>query len=62
MVILKVLITIVIWIIAHKICAGFPYEFMEEIFDDTDGPQPYDYFKFYAMTYAIVFLIIILMF
>ena len=61
MLILKILISIVLWFIAHGICEKFPFEFMEDVFDD-GGPKPYDYFKFYALVYMIVFLIIILMF
>lgn len=56
---LKFLLAIALWIVAHRICERFPFEFMEDVFDD-GGPKPYDYFKFYALVYMIVFLIIIL--
>ena len=64
MIIVKIIICILLWIVAHKICYGYPYEFMKDIYkDNEDGkPQPYDYFQFYADVYMIVFLIVIFTF
>lgn len=64
MIIVKLLICILLWIVAHKVCEGYPYEFMMPMYEENeDGkPKQYDYFHFYSTIYMIVFLIIILMF
>jgi len=55
--VLQFIVAIVLWIIAHKICEKFPFEFMEKTEKDL---KPYDYFSFYSMVYMLVILIIIL--
>ena len=56
--ILKFIISIFIWAIAHIICNKFPFDFMQ----DKDKLKPYDYYWFYSTVYIIVILIITLMF
>ncbi len=60
----KFLICVVLWIVAHKICEGYPYEFMMPLYEDNENgkPKPYDYFDFYSTVYMLVFLIVILIF
>lgn len=57
--VLQLVVGIVLWIIARKICENFPFEFMEKTEKDL---KPYDYFDFYSMVYMLVFFIIILIF
>ena len=62
MIIVKFLICVLLWIGAHKVCEGYPYEFMMPMYEkNEDGkPKQYDYFDFYTTIYMIVFLIVIL--
>lgn len=57
--VLQFFVAIVLWIIAHKICENFPFEFMEKTEKDL---KPYDYFDFYSTVYMLVILIMILIF
>ena len=55
--ILKFIISIVVWVIAHKVCSKYPFDFM-----DKKELKPYDYYQFYSTVYMIVFLIALLIF
>lgn len=57
--ILKLIFCVLLWVVVHKICMGFPYKFLESTFKNGE-PEPYDYFQFYAVIYMITFIIIFL--
>ena len=54
--VLKLIIAILLWVIAHRICEKYPYDWMIK----KDDLKPYDYYSFYSFVYMMVFLIIIL--
>ena len=60
----KFLICVVLWMIAHRICEKFPFDFMQPMFSENkDGkPTQYQYFDFYTTVYMLVVLIVFLIF